>query len=100
MLELVAAGNPRVMAAESWRFLVRLRRAEYAADTQPGSFRTATYVCRGTVFNPHIELDMGKRAQPDERARPSYDEKSMLIARHPESVEESRREGWFALCCL
>ena len=73
----------------------------YCLMSQPGSFRTATYVCRGTVFNPHLEMDFPKRPTLDDK-RPAYDEKTMLIAPQPATVEPrppvSPRCSF--LCCL
>lgn len=51
VVELVAAGNPMLFSAEEWT---------YSED----SFRTGTYKCSGTVFNPKLEREVRKRPVP------------------------------------
>lgn len=51
VIELVAAGNPKVMAEESWTY-------------DEDSFRTATYKTSGTVFNPKVERVVRARPPP------------------------------------
>lgn len=60
VVELVAAGNPTVMSEEVYT---------YSSE----SFRTASYKCSGTVFNPHLERIVRRPPPPPTPAmRVSY----------------------------
>jgi len=51
VVEVVAAGSPKVMSQEAWT---------YSED----SFRTASYKVYGTVFNPKVERNVRRPPPP------------------------------------
>ena len=97
VIELVAASHPIVMAEESFVY-------------RESSFRTASYVCRGTVFNPHLERAVRKIPVPPPpsaplheqvQARTSFcDEKTSLLGEKQENIDaETPQSIWAWLCC-
>jgi hypothetical protein len=93
VIELIAASKPMRMADEVYTY-------------SESSFRTATFKCSGTVFNPKLERMIRRPPPPPTAAMslPIVHEKTPLIdskelARQEEG-QEMTRSGWATtLCC-
>lgn len=93
VIELVAAGSPKVMSDECWT---------YSED----SFRTASYKISGTVFNPKVERVVRRPPPPPAPMQiPAASEETPLLsekqAMHDELADAqsycSRLKAMF--CC-
>ncbi|KAL7009546.1 hypothetical protein EMMF5_000453 [Cystobasidiomycetes sp. EMM_F5] len=75
VIELIAASHPKIISQESYTF-------------SESSFRTASYICHGTVFNPSLEKAPRKLPPPPVAVMTQshmQDEKTALLADKVES---------------
>lgn len=85
VIELIAAGRPLRMSDDVYTYL----------DT---SFRTASYKCTGTVFNPKLEKNIRKLPPPVQPMMVEYTEKTPLF--YETQANEPKEAGWASwLCC-
>ncbi|CAD6579794.1 MAG: hypothetical protein CYPHOPRED_001007 [Cyphobasidiales sp. Tagirdzhanova-0007] len=89
VIELIAAGKPMRMSDDVYTYL-------------ESSFRTSSYACRGTVFNPKVERLIRKPPPPIAHMTLEQAEKEPLIQEKQNlgGAISDAKAGWSTwLCC-